>query len=200
MLNRLVELAQQSASGTYSSEQRSALNSEFGALTEEIQRISDVTHFDGRKLLSGGDSVAFQVGFDGSELSWLAMTNIQATLAELGLAEAGETKTSYSLVAESDATSIEASRSAVYAVKAAIIQLNRSRGSLGAMQSRLQATVDNLAVARESFQSTESGIIDADFAEESAELAKVSVRQQAGSALLAQANLQPRLVLELLRD
>jgi flagellin len=88
----------------------------------------------------------------------------------------------------------------VDAITAAINRISRSRGSIGALQSRLQTTIENLVVARESFQQSESGIMDADIAEESAEMTKASIQQQAGTALLAQANLQPRMVLELLRD
>jgi flagellin len=130
----------------------------------------------------------------------MSMSNVQATLADLGLADSTTGALTVSIIAETEDASTEASRKALDELKSAVTKLNRSRGSLGAVQSRLQSIVDNLLVARESFKSTESSIMDADIAEESAELAKVSVRQQAGTALLAQANLQPRTVLELLRD
>lgn len=200
ILNRLLELSQQAATSTYSNQQRSALHSEYVALTSEIERISTVTEFDGTHLLSGGSSIAFQVGFDGSSLSWISMSNVQSTLTELGLAGTGSSVPLYSLIAATEQESAEASRSAVDAITEAVFRINRNRGALGALQSRLQATIQNLTVARESFQLTESGIMDADVAEESAEMAKATIQQQAGTALLAQANLQPRLVLELLRD
>jgi flagellin len=200
MLNRLLELAQQAASGTYSNQQRSAIQSEYVALTSEIERIATVTEFDGNQLLVGGTTVAFQVGFDGSSLSWFAMSNVQANLTELGLAHAGSSVPAYSLIAATEDDSLEASRRAVEAITEAVRRLNHSRGSIGALQSRLQATIQNLSVARESFRQSEGGIMDADVAEESAEMAKATVQQQAGTALLAQANLQPRMVLELLRD
>lgn len=200
ILNRLLELAQQSASGTYTNVQRSAMQSEYDALTSEIERIATVTEFDGNKLLVGGNSVAFQIGFNGGSMSWFAMSNVQATLSELGLAATGSAIPAYSLVGASDAESIEASRSAIGAIADAVVRLNRSRGSLGAVQSRLQATIQILTVSRESFQQTESGIMDADVAEESARMAQATIQQQASTAILAQANLQPRLALELLRD
>jgi len=200
MLNRLLELAQQSSTATYGNEQRQALQSEYLALTSEIERVALTTEFDGTYLLSGGSTVAFQVGFDGSSISWFSMSNVQATLAELGLADIGSSVPMYSLVAGTDLESIEASRSALGALTDAVSRLSRSRGSLGAVQSRLESTIQNLSVARESFKSSESGIMDADVAEESAEMAKETIRQQAGAAVLAQANLQPRLVLDLLRD
>jgi flagellin len=128
------------------------------------------------------------------------MSNVQATLSDLGLADSGSAIPTYSLIATTELESQEASRSAVDAITAAINRISRSRGSIGALQSRLQTTIENLVVARESFQQSESGIMDADIAEESAEMTKASIQQQAGTALLAQANLQPRMVLELLRD
>jgi flagellin len=200
ILNRLLELAQQSASATYSNQQRSAMQSEYVALTSEIERIATVTEFDGNKLLLGGSTMAFQVGFDGSSLSSFVMSNVQATLTELGLAAPGSSVPAYSLIAATEDESAEAARLAVEAITDAVTRLNRSRGSIGALQSRLQATIANLSVARESFQQSEGGIMDADVAEEAAEMAKATVQQQAGAALLAQANLQPRMVLELLRD
>jgi len=200
ILNRLLELSQQAASQTYSNQQRSASQAEYTALTSEIERIAYVTEFDGNRLLSGGAGVAFQIGFDGSSLSWFGMSNVQATLSDLGLAAANSSSPMHSLVALSEDDSAEAARQAMEAIKGAVVRLNRSRGSLGALQSRLQASIQMLGVARESFQQSEGGIMDADVAEESAEMTKASIQQQAGTALLAQANLQPRLVLDLLRD
>ncbi len=200
ILNRLLELAQQSSNSTYSNEQRVALQGEYTELTSEVQRIATVTEFDGKQLLLGGSTIAFQVGFDGSSLSWFVMSNVESTLSDLGLATSGSALPAYSLIASSDAESVDASRSAVDALTEALRRIGRSRGSLGALQSRLQATIETLQIARESLQQTESGIVDADVAEESAEMTRASIQQQAGAALLAQANLQPRMVLELLRD
>jgi len=200
ILNRLLELAQQAANSTYSNQQRIAIQAEYAELTSEVERIATVTEFDGKPLLLGGNTVAFQIGFDGTSMSWFAMSQVEATLADLGLAAAGTSIPAYSVIAATEAESIDAARSAVDAITEAITRVGRSRGSLGALQSRLQTTIENLTIARESFQQSESGIIDADMAEESAEMTKASIQQQAGTALLAQANLQPRMVLELLRD
>lgn len=200
ILNRMMELAQQSATGTYGNAQRSALQAEYLALSSELERIAVVTEFNGYKLLSAGDSISFQVGFDGSSISSVGFSGIQATLAQLGLAEAGSSVPMYSLIGGTDLDSLSAARLTVGALQEALYGLNRSRGALGAAQSRLEATIANLRVARENMQSTQSGIMDADVAEESAELAKLTIQQQAGAAMLAQANLQPRLVLQLLGD
>lgn len=200
ILNRLLELAQQSANFVYGNDQRSALQTEFTALTSEIERIAVVTEFNGFKLLSEGDSVSFQVGFDGSSLSSITFSGIQATLGQLGLANTGSSLPMYSIIASTAFESQSASRIAIGALKSAVAGIARSRGALGAAQSRLQTAITNLQVARENMQQTQSVISDVDIAEESSEMAKLSIRQQAGAALLAQANVQPRLVLDLLRD
>ena len=91
-----------------------------------------------------------------------------------------------------------AARSALDAVKLAISSLVRSRGTLGAAESRLQVTINNLSVARENFKAAESLIRDVDVAEEAAELTRLTILQQAGAAILAQANQQPALAANLL--
>jgi flagellin len=200
ILNRLLELSQQAATTTYNVEQRSVIQSEYTELTSEIDRIASVTEFDGAKILKDGASIAFQVGFDGSSLSWFAMTNVQATLVGLGLADSVSSVPTYSVGGATVEESVEAARSSVDAITSAINQIAHSRGSLGAWQSRLESTIENLGVARENFSGTKSSIMDADVAEESADMAKASIQQQTSTALLAQANIQPRLALELLRD
>jgi flagellin len=200
ILNRLLELAQQAASATYSNQQRSALHNEYAALASEVQRLAETTTFNGFKLLSAGDQISFQVGFDGSSMSSVTFSGIQATLVHLGLADGVSGALTYSLVSDTVDGAIGGARLAVDALVSSVEALNRSRGALGATQSRLEATIRSLQVARESMQSTQSVIMDADVAEESAELSRLTIQQQAGTALLAQANLQPRLVLDLLRD
>jgi flagellin len=106
----------------------------------------------------------------------------------------------YSLTGLTTQDAQDAARLAIDALKAAVTSVTRNRGTLGAAESRLQTTIRDLAVARENFQTAESAIRDIDVAAESAELARNQVLQQAGTAVLAQANLQPRLVLDLLRD
>jgi len=200
VLSRLIELAEQSANGAYGNTQRSALQNEFSMLMSEIERVAHTTTFNGQQLLSGGGELAFQVGFDGTSLSQITYSGIQATLASLGLAAAGSSAQMYSLNGDTTEAAQQSARLAIDALKAAVTSVTRNRGTLGAAESRLQTTIRDLAVARENFQGAESGIRDIDVAAESAELARNQVLQQAGAAILAQANLQPRLVLDLLRD
>lgn len=199
ILSRLAELAEQSANGVFSNGQRSALQLEFTALTSEVERIAMTTEFNGLRLLSGGGSVSFQVGFDGSSLSQITYSGVQATLGALGLANAGTSVHTFSILASTDLESQDAARHALDAIRAAVTSVTRNRGTLGAAESRLDTTIKNLQVARENFQAAESAIRDADIAAEAAEMTRLNILQQAGSAILAQANQQPQLALKLLQ-
>jgi flagellin len=198
ILSRLAELSEQSANGVYGNGQRSALQLEFSALMSEVERVALTTEFNGLKLLSGGGDVTFQVGFDGSGTSQIAYSGVQATLAALGLAGPNSSVHTYSIIADSDINAQSAARIALDAVNAAITSVTRNRGTLGAAESRLEITISNLQVARENFQAAESRIRDVDVAQEAAELTRLTILQQAGTAILAQANQQPQLALQLL--
>ena len=198
VLSRLGELAEQSANGVFSNDQRSALQLEFAALSSEIERIALTTEFNGLRLLSGGGLITFQVGFDGTSLSQVTYSGVEATLAALGLAGPGSSALTFSIHGNTTALSQEAARSALDAINTAISSVTRNRGTLGAAESRLEITINNLQVARENFQSAESRIRDVDVAYEAAELARLNILQQAGAAILAQANQQPQLALQLL--
>jgi len=198
VLSRLAELAEESANGVYSNGQRSALQLEFSALMSEVERIALTTEFNGLKLLSGGGTVIFQVGFDGSSVSQVAYSGVQATLAAIGLAPVNSSRHLYSVTGATDIESQSASRLALDAIRTAITSVTRNRGTLGAAESRLETTIQNLTVARENFQAAESVIRDVDVAAEAAELTRLTILQQAGTAILAQANQQPRLALQLL--
>lgn len=198
ILNRLSELAQQSASGVYDTTQRSALQNEFTALTSEIERIAVTTKFNGIDLLSNGQNITFQVGFDGSSLSQLSYNGVNATLQAMGLATAGSSASTFSISGATIADAQSASRLALGAISDAIQSVNRNRGTLGALESRLNTSINNLQVARENFKAAESQIRDLDVASEAAELTRVNILQQAGAAVLAQANQQPTIALQLL--
>jgi flagellin len=199
VLGRLAELAQQSANGVFSNTQRSALSNEFTALTSEIERIAYTTEFNGLRLLSGGGQVTFQVGFNGTSLSQVSYQGVEATLTALGLAGASSSVVTYSILGSTDIESQSASRAALDAINRAISSVNRNRGTLGAAESRLEVTISNLQVARENFRAAESRIRDVDVASEAAELTRLNILQQAGASVLAQANNQPQLALQLLR-
>ena len=199
VLSRLAELSQQSANGVFSVVQRSALSNEFVALGSEIERIAVTTEFNGVKLLSGNSAVVLQVGFNSTSTSQISYTGVQGTLAALGLAGANNSALSFSLNGATLVEGQSSSRLALDAVNSAIQSLASTRGTLGAAQSRLEVAINNLSVARENFASAESRIRDVDVASEAAELTRLGILQQAGAAILAQANQQPGLALSLLR-
>jgi flagellin len=199
VLARLAELAEQSANGVFSTTQRSALQNEFTALGSEVERIATTTEFNGVKLLSGGNQLTLQVGFNSGSTSQISFTGVQGTLQALGLANAGQSALSYSLNGVTISDGQSASRLALDAVNQAIGSLASTRGILGATESRLNVAINNLSVARENFLSAESRIRDVDVASEAAELTRLGILQQAGAAVLAQANQQPSLALSLLR-
>ena len=198
-LNRLAELSQQSANGVFNGVQRSALQNEFSALSSEIERIATTTQFNGINLLSGNQSLMFQIGFDGSSLSRITYDNVDTTLQAIGLAAAGQSAATYSISGATVSEAQSASRLALDAIGQALVSLNNNRGRIGAVESRLQTTINNLQVARENFTAAESRIRDVDVATEAAELTRLSILQQAGAAILAQANQQPKLALQLLQ-
>lgn len=198
VLTRMAELAEQSANGVFSNRQRSALQLEFQELQSEIERIALTTEFNGVRLLSGNSSMTFQVGFDGGSLSQVSYSGIAGTLDSLGLAAAGTSTHLFSIQATTADQSQSAARTALDAINGAIGSLTFQRGFLGATESRLEAAINNLRVARENYTAAASRIRDVDVAEEAAELARLSILQQAGTAILAQANQQPQLALQLL--
>jgi flagellin len=197
ILARLAELASQAANGTLSTQQRSVVSNEFVALSSEIERIAAVTEFNGIKLLSGTNTITIQVGTGSGASSQIGYTNQLATLQGIGLGTATGAL-SYSINGASDAAAATAARLALDAVYVAIYSVGASRGILGGVESRLSSAITNLGVTRENLVAAESRIRDVDVAEEAANLTRLSILQQAGTAVLAQANQLPSLVLQLL--
>lgn len=199
ILSRMSELAEQSANGAYTNTQRSALSLEFVALGSEIDRIARTTSFNSVKLLSATSDITLQVGLDATANSRITLQAVQGTLESLGLATVGSSSLTFSLVATTDELSQSASQNALTAITGAITSLSTSRGTLGATETRLSTAINYLSVARENFLAAESRIRDADVAQEVAEMVRLQVLQQAGVAVLAQANQQPARVLALLQ-
>ena len=198
ILSRLAELASQSANGTLSTSQRSVVSNEFVALSSEIERISQVTEFNGIKLLSGTNSITIQVGTGSTAASQIGYQNQLATLRGIGLGSIGGALV-YSINGTTNDNAATAARLALDAVYAAIYSVGASRGVLGGIESRLSTAIANLGVARENLVAAESRIRDVDVAEEAANLTRLNILQQAGTAVLAQANQLPSLALQLLR-
>ena len=198
VLGRLAELAEQSANGIFSNTQRSALSNEFTALGSEIERIATTTNFNGVSLLSGNSQIVFQVGFNSASTSQITYSGVTGTLASLGLATTNTSALSYSINSSSTDGAQSAARLTLDAINSAVSSLSSTRGSLGSTEARLNVAIQNLSVSRENFAAAESLIRDTDVAAQAAELTRLGILQQAGTAVLAQANQQPGLSLSLL--
>ncbi|NBW40512.1 flagellin FliC [bacterium] len=198
ILGRMAELAEQSANGTYTTTQRSALASEFVALGSEIERIASTTAFNDMTLLSDSSSISIQVGFDNTGASVVQIDGVLATLDALGVGTPGGAL-SYSINGASDAFAQTAAAAALDAINTAISTLATNRGQIGAAEGRLSAAISYLEVARENYVAADSRIRDADIASEVAELVRQQVLQQSAAAILAQANQQPAVALSLLQ-
>lgn len=198
ILQRLAELAQQSANGVYSATERSALQLEFSALGSEIERIARATTFNDVSLLSNPQSIELQVGFDSTANSRISITGVSGTLQTIGLAPSGSSVLTFSLVGTSTVAAQSASLLALNAVNAAVSSISLRRGTLGATESRLASAINTLSTYRIEAAAAESRIRDADVAAEAAELTRLTILQQAATAVLAQANQQPQIALQLL--
>ena len=186
-LQRMRELAVQSANGIYSTSDRAALDIEFQALDDEINRVASSAEFNGTNLLNSAQSIDIQVSYaDDSTNGKIAVSLSSVTSSDLS-------------ISASVITSQNASSTAIGAIDDALSTVNSARATLGATQNRLETTVTDLKNNVENLSASRSRIQDADFASETAQLAKSQILQQAGMAMLAQANQLPQQVLSLLR-
>jgi flagellin len=187
-LQRMREIAVQSANeGVIGSIDRGFLQQEVTQLQLEIARIVDNSKFNGVLLFDSSfpDPVTFQVGPDSTDTIDISTTSFNMT-----------TLNTY---ASADITDPDASRNLMDQIDADLAVVNSARASSGAAQSRFEAIVVQLQVYGENTSSARGRIMDADYAVETANLARAQILQQAGSAMLAQANAQPQMVLQLLR-
>jgi flagellin len=187
ILQRMRELSLQSANGSNSTEDRASLQLEVVQLQEELTRISDTTSFGTQKLLDGSlaTAVDFQVGANANEtISVDFTTDFDAA----GLA-----------VDTVDISTAAGSQTAVGLIDDALQTIDDSRSAFGAVQNRFENTIANLQNIAENVSASRGRIQDTDFAAETANLSKNQVLQQAGTAILAQANQLPQAVLSLLR-
>jgi len=190
ILLRMRELAVQASSGTYIQSDRDNMDLEFQELEAEITRISDQTTFNGTKVLDPATAVVtFQVGSATTD-------TIAVTLQAMGADVIG---TSSTFLDDDDVLTTAKALLSITSIDTALKQVSDYRGDLGAVSNRLTHTVENLMNRVENTSSAQSRIQDTDFAVESANLAKAQVLQQAGTAMLAQANQSGQAVLSLLK-
>jgi flagellin len=193
IVSRMRELSVQSANSTLGSNERGYIQTEYTQLSQEINRISSVTDFNGQKLLDGSASagLTFQIGIQNTSNDRLAMSIGKLTTSTLGSA-------SLHIASASLSTATNA-QLAIGTFDRAIQQLSQARAKVGAVQNRMTVTVSNLATAQENLTAANSRIRDVDVANESANLTKAQILSQAGLAVLAQANQLPQSALSLLR-
>ncbi|MGB5451179.1 MAG: flagellin [Sedimenticolaceae bacterium] len=198
-MQRMRELAVQAANGTVSDTDKGSLNAEFQALAEEIDRIRTSTEFNGTTVLDGGAAVTLQIGFKDQVDNQLTISF--ADLSSLSIFATPGDPTATPPVAPVTAESIDTGAGALAALSlldADIDTVTGERAKLGATQNRLDSTIRNIANVVENQSAARSRIRDADFAVETANLTRTQILQQAGTAMLAQANAIPQSVLQLL--
>ena len=196
MIIRMRELASQAATGTVGSAERATINVEFQALKNEINRTADVTEFNGQKLINGAlandssvPTVVIQVGIQASINDRIDL-NASVDLTAVNASSLG--------LDALTVTSVSGALSSLAMLDSAISTVVDGRGRLGALQNRLSHTIKSLSVTKENMAAAESQIRDADYAEEISIFTKNQILSQAATAILAQANLVPQTVLQLL--
>ncbi len=203
ILQRMRELTVQAANGTNSSEDRVSLNEEFVQLAQEATRTLGGTQFNNTNILATTNSATFQIGANDSttvdqivvdSFNWAGSTDITALLGTDILTGATGVPT-----LQISGTDGSAALTALAAIDDAINKINSQRGTFGAVQNRFENVVATLMVASENQSAARSRIMDADYAAETANMSRAQILQQAGNAMVAQANQLPQQVLSLLQ-
>lgn len=184
ILQRMRELAVQSSNGTNSEADRTSLQAEVTQLINELDRIASDTKFNGIPLFDGLFDATFQVGADANQTITFSID--AADSSALG-------------VNATNISTVEDAQTAIGDVDAAIVAIDTIRGTLGAVQNRFEYTIANLQNVSENLSASRSRILDADIAQETSEMTKNNILQQAGISILAQANQAPQLALSLLQ-
>jgi len=198
MLQRMRELAIQAANDTNGSADRGFLQSEVSQLIQEIDRVATQTQYNGETILNGNfTDKKIQVGTESGQ-------NVNFSVDSIGIADLGRNVTTdgvetFSAIQDIKVGTAAEASEALATITGAIEQVASDRASHGALQNRLEYTASNLMNVAEFTTSARSRIEDADFAAESARLAKAQVLQQTGTAMLAQANASPKLALSLIK-
>ena len=220
ILSRLRELSVQASSDTVGNNERGFLNKEYGALKDEIDRITNTTEFNGTRLLVGqqddlADSLKnkankypleIQVGKDySSDVDALSVRNptdvIRIDLQDYRMFTEGETGLNLGASDNEDGTRVDSKEKAQMSISVldkAINKVSDFRSYLGSIQSRLGSTINNLSIQSENFSAANSRIRDTDFAEETAKMTQSTILKNAGISVLSQANQSPQAALRLL--
>ena len=199
-LQRMRELAVQSANDTNSASDKNSLDKEFGELAKEIQRVLAATTFNGKHVLgSEAGNLQFQVGANTTANDTIDITTSDLTTDASITAVAGTDNTGASRSVIDSTANTAATHGVIDAIDTALTTINSQRATLGASQSRFDSVISILQVSVENQTAARSRIMDADFASETANLSRSQILQQAGNAMVAQANQLPNQVLKLLQ-
>lgn len=201
MLNRMVALATQSANATYNSTNRDSMNEEVLQLQSEIDRILSTTKFNGKEIFTSAAAAGGKLTFQVSETG-ITNAQIGIDLEELSTNKLGVDSASLSIggtSAGTDAVDQNRARNMIDKINCAIDIVSKRRGTFGAVQNRLEHTINNLAVSTENISAAESRIRDVDMAKEMMAYTKNNILVQSAQAMLAQANQVPQSVLQLLQ-
>ncbi|WP_298016948.1 flagellin [uncultured Castellaniella sp.] len=196
-LQRIRELTVQAYNGTNSSDDLSSINAEIKQRLDEIQRVADQTQFNGTKVLNGSSAsgIAIQVGANDNET-----ITISGTDARVNTLLSGTTAiTSGGLSVTTSGTVTTVTSGALAEIDTAINNVDKMRSDLGAIQNRFESTIANLNNTITNLSASRSRIEDADYAVEVSNMTRAQILQQAGTAVLAQANQVPQTMLSLLR-
>ena len=194
MLQRMRELAVQSATDTYSAGDRVLMQKEFSQLREEISRTGKLTNFNGQQLLNATSILEFQVGANSADTLTYSTINLASVIA-LGGASIGDS----TAASAANVLTQSAAAASMATIDNALDNLNAERARMGAMMNRLTYAADNLTNISQNLTHARSRIEDTEYAAVTRELARTQIIQQAGIAMLAQANQQPQAVLSLLK-
>ena len=193
-LQRMRELALQARNATNSDSDKDSLNKEFQELQKEISRVLGGTTFNGKHILGNdGTTFTFQIGANTT-----ADDTVQIDFDNM-TSDASITAVTVSTANINSTADVTALADVIDNIDAAIDTVNNTRATFGATQSRFEAIISNLQVAVENQSAARSRIMDADFASETANMSRAQILQQAGTAMVAQANQLPQNVLSLLR-
>ena len=191
IFTRMRELAVQSANGTLGTSERNFIQLEFNALRQEVDRIAEVTEFNGANLLDGSTTgLTFQVGLNDNVNDRISVAFVDVHASQLG--------TSGTQIDDLSLSTVSGSRAAMGVLDEAIQDMSSARAVFGSAQNRLTTTITNLATARENLSAANSRIRDTDIAEETANLTRANILAQAGISVLSQANQLPSQALSLL--
>jgi len=194
MMQRMRELAVQAANASNTTTDRVSLNAEFLQLAQEVDRTLQSTRFNGQAILAGSaGGLQFQIGANNATTDQLSVTTTNMATATTIMAVTTGTA---AVITGTNATNANAM---ITALDAALDTVNSERATYGAVQNRFEAVIANLQIAAENQTAAKSRIMDADFAKETAMLTRAQILQQAGTAMLAQANQVPQQVLQLLK-